>query len=92
MALVRHDGVTEEQAVIHEGNHTYGYQMAALLCFAMFADNALRRIEGPGQTGAFGLCSGRWELICVFGVLSVALQVLFWAEVVPAAGYRSRRR
>jgi len=84
------DGVTDERAVIREGNHTYGYPLAALLCLAMFADNALRRIEGAGQTAAFGLSSGRWELIFVSGVLSVALQLLFWAEVVPAAGHRSR--
>jgi hypothetical protein len=84
------DGVTEVEAVIREGNHTYGYQLAALLCFAMFADNMLRQIEGAGQTAAFGLSSGRWELIFVFGVLSVALQLLFWFEVVPIARHRSR--
>ena len=84
------DGVTEEEAVIREGNHTYGYQLAALLCFAMFADNALRRIEGAGRTAAFGLSSGRWELILVFSVLSVALQLLFWSEVVPSPRRRSR--
>jgi len=84
------DGVTDGSAIIRAGNHTYGYQLAALLCCAMFADNALRRIEGAGQTAAFGLSSGRWELIFVSGVLSVALQLLFWVEVVPAARHRSR--
>ena len=83
------DGVTEEEIVIREGNHTYCYQLAALLCFAMFADNVLRRIEGAGQTAGFGLSSGRWELIIVFGVLSVALQLLFWSEVVPPVRHRS---
>jgi hypothetical protein len=84
------DRVTEEAAVIRGRNYTYGYQLAALLCFAMFADNMLRKIEAAGQATAFGLSSGRWELIVVFGVLSVALQLLFWSEVVPTASQRSR--
>jgi len=37
----------------------------------------------------FSLTSGRWELILVFGVLSVALQLLFWCEVVPPPRHRS---
>ena len=84
------DGVTEEEVVIRQRNHTYGYQLTALLSFAMFADNVLRRIEGAGQRAGFGLTSGRWELIIVFAVLSVALQVLFWSEVVPPVRHRSR--
>jgi hypothetical protein len=84
------DGVTEDEIVIRERDHTYGYQLAALLCFAIFADNVLRRIEGAGQTVGFWLSSGRWELISVFGILSVALQLLFWSEVVPPAKHRHR--
>ena len=84
------DGVTEEEVVIRERNHTYGYQLTALLSFAMFADNVLRRIEGASERAGFGLTSGRWELIIVFGVLSVALQVLFWSKVVPPIRNRSR--
>ena len=84
------DGVTEEEVVIRERNHTYGYQLTALLSFAMFADNVLRRIEGASERAGFGLTSGRWELIIVFGVLSVALQVLFWSQVVPPIRNRSR--
>ena len=83
------DGVTDEEVVTRETNHTYGYQLAALFCFAVFADNVLSRIEGAGQTAGFWLTSGRWELIFVFSVLTVALQLLFWSEVVPAARYRS---
>jgi len=84
------DGVTEDEIVIRERDHTYGYELAALLCFAIFADNVLRRIEGAGQTVGFWLSSGRWELISVFGILSVALQLLFWSEVVPPAKHRDR--
>ena len=84
------EGVTEDEIVIRERDHTYGYQLAALLCFAIFADNVLRRIEGADQTVGFWLSSGRWELISVFGILSVALQLLFWSEVVPPAKHRDR--
>jgi hypothetical protein len=84
------DGVTEDEIVIRERDRTYGYQLAALLCFAIFADNVLRRIEGAGQTVGFWLSSGRWELISVFGILSVALQLLFWSEVVPPAKHVHR--
>ena len=84
------DGVTDEEVVTRERNHTYGCQLAALFCFAVLADNVLRRIEGAGQMAGFSLTSGRWELILVFGVLSVALQLLFWSEVVPPARHRSR--
>ncbi len=84
------DGVTDEEVVTRETNQTYGYQLAALFCFAVFADNVLRRIEGAGQTEGLWLTSGKWELIFVFGVLSVALQLLFWSEVVPPASHRSR--
>ena len=84
------DGLTKEEVVVREGHRTYSYQVAALLCFAMFTDNALRRIEGAAQTAGLWLSSGRWELIFVFGILSVALQLLFWSEVVPPARHRSR--
>ena len=84
------DGLTKEDVVIREGHRACSYQVAALLCFAMFADNALRRIEGAAQTAGLWLSSGRWELIFVFGILSVALQLLFWSEVVPPARHRSR--
>jgi hypothetical protein len=83
------DGITQGDAEIREGDHTNLYQLAALLCFAMFADNVLRRIEG-GQKAAFGLSSGRWEVILAFGVISVALHLLFWSEVIPPARRRSR--
>ena len=84
------DEVAEEEVVIREGDRSHGYQLAALLCYAGFADNMLRRIEGAGQSG-FWLSSGRWELILVFGILSVALNLLFWSEVVPV-NHRTRGR
>jgi hypothetical protein len=78
------DGITEEEVLIRELDHTHTFQLTALLCFAVFADNVLRRIEGAHRTGGFWLSSGRWELIVVFGILSVALNLLFWSEVMPS--------
>jgi hypothetical protein len=78
------DDVSEDEVVIRERDSTYGYHFAALLCFALFADNVLRRMERADQTVGFWLSSGQWELIVVFGILSVALNLLFWSEVIPA--------
>ena len=82
------DGTAEEEVTIRQGHGGYRYQLAALVCFVIFADNVLRRIEGSGETIWFWVSSGRWELIFVFGILSVVLQLLFWSEVV---GRRNRR-
>ena len=59
----------------------YGYQIAALVCFVVFADNLLRRIEGSGENMLW-VSSGRWELIVVSGTLSALMQLVFWSEVV----------
>ena len=77
-------GINEEEVLTREHGHTHALQLLALVCFAVFADNLLRRIEGADQRVRFWLSSGRWELIVVFGILSVALNLLFWSEVVPS--------
>ena len=51
-------------------------KIAALVCFIVFADNVLRRIEGPGENMLW-VSSGRWELIGVSGMLSVLTKLLF---------------
>lgn len=84
------DGETEEKVAIRHGHRADGYQLAALLSFVIFADNVLRRIEGAGETVWLWLSSGRWELMFVFGALSVVLQFLYWFEVMPAATRRSQ--
>ena len=43
------DGAAGEGVTARQGDVRYGYQLAALLCFLLFADNRLRRIEGPGE-------------------------------------------
>ena len=75
------DGAAEEATTIRKGQGGHVYQIAALVCFVVFADNVLRRIEGQEETMFLWVSSGRWELIVVSGMLSVLLQLLFWSEV-----------
>ena len=68
------DGAAEEAVTIREGHGGYGYQVAALVCLVVFADNVLRRIEGQQETMLLWVSSCRWETIVVFGTLSVIMQ------------------
>jgi hypothetical protein len=66
------DGSPEEAVTIRPGDGGYGYQIAALVCFVVFADNLLRRIEGPGGeyvVGEFrrmGTDRGLWDAQCAY--------------------------
>src|SRR5437016_1813804 len=62
------DGAAGEEVTIRQDHRPYSYQLAAVLCFLIFADNLLGRIEGPGEIMWLWLRSGRWELIFVSGV------------------------
>jgi hypothetical protein len=55
---------------------------AALVCFVVFADNMLRRMEGQQEQLFLWVSSGRWETIVVFGMLTVIMQLLFWSKIV----------
>ena len=72
----------DEESVARRDDRLYGYQLVAMLCFLIFADNVVRRIEGSGATAWFWLSSGRWELLVAFGVLSVVCQLVFWSAVM----------
>jgi hypothetical protein len=87
--LFAETGTGREKATIRQDHDPYGYQLGAMLCFLIFLDTLLKRIEGPGDT--MWLRSGRWELISVFGVLSVLCQLLFWSDVVPMGDRGTRR-
>ena len=52
-----------------------GYNLAALLFFFLFMDNLLRRVEGQGWKG-FWPCSGRFEVVVLFGILSLVAQLV----------------
>ncbi|MDA1315973.1 MAG: hypothetical protein O2968_21835 [Acidobacteria bacterium] len=83
------NGPAGEEVTIRQGHRPYGYQLAAMLCWLVFTDNLLGRIEGEA-TVWFWLSSGRWELIVVPGLLSVVCQLLFWSEVA-VTGHRGTR-
>ena len=85
------EGSAEEAVTIRQEHGGYGYQIAALVCFAVFADNVLRRIEGQEETMFLWVTSGRWGLIVVCGMLSVLMHLLFWSEVVDPGDRRTYR-
>lgn len=85
------DGEAGEEVTIRESNSSYAYQVAALMCFLVFADNLLGRIEGTADTMWLGLRAGWWALIAASGVLSVVCQLLFWSTVVPESNFRNWR-
>ena len=72
----------EEEQSIDETNLLRGYHFASMLFFLIFVDNLLRWIEGGGDSNWFWLCSGKLEILVLFGVLSLAAQFLYWAGIV----------
>ena len=91
LALFRDDGAAEDEVTMRQDDGPYGYQLVAMLCFLIFPDNLLRRIDGHEEMMWFGVSAGKWELILVSGVLCVACQLLFWSRIVPAGNARIRR-
>jgi hypothetical protein len=61
-----------------------GYQLAAMLCLLIFADNLLRRNDGHEEMMWFGVSAGKWEPILVSGVLCLLCDLLFWSRIAPA--------
>jgi hypothetical protein len=86
------DSAAGDGATLRRSDGAYAYQVTALLCFLIFADNLLGRIEGTEETTWFGLRSGWWTVIVACGVLSVMCQLLFWSTVVPADSRRTREQ
>ncbi len=84
------EGAAGQGVTIRQDDHPYGYQLAAMLCFLIFADSLLGRIEGHEETVWFWLSSGSWELIFVSGVLGVVCELLFWRGVVAPGNRRTR--
>ena len=85
------DGTVGEEEMAGQGDGPYAYQLAAMLCFAIFADTLLGRVEGTADTTWLGLRAGWWALIAASSVLSVVCQLLFWSTVVPESNFRNWR-
>ena len=71
----------KEEPTIAEKHSRYGYNIAALLFFFLFLDNLLQRVEGQGWKG-FWPCSGRFEVVVLFGMLSLVAQFVYWSRIV----------
>jgi len=82
------DGSAGDEVAIRQDDGPYGYQLAAMLCFLIFADNLLRRLEGHEEMMWFRMTTGRWELILGFGVLCLVCHLLIWSRIVPAGNPR----
>jgi hypothetical protein len=71
----------EEEPTTVQKHSRAGYNAAALLFFFLFSDNLLRRVEGQGWKG-FWPCSGRFEVVVLFGMLSLVAQSVCWSPIV----------
>jgi hypothetical protein len=67
---------------IDETNLLQGYRFGAMLFSLIFLDNLLRWIEGSGDSNWFWLCSGKLEILVLFGVLSLVAHFLYWSGIV----------
>jgi hypothetical protein len=77
---LKHEEDEEEPGSVQKYSRE-GYNLAALLFFFLFLDNLLRRIEGQGWKG-FWPCSGRFEVVVLFGMLSLVAQLVYWSRIV----------
>ena len=72
----------EEEQPIDETTLLRGYNFASMLFVLIFVDNLLRWIEGRGDSNWFWLCSGKLEVLVLFGVLSLVGHFLYWSGIV----------
>ena len=89
LAFVDHG--EEEESLTIRPNPPQSYLYAGMFCFLLFTDNLVGPMEVPDQRIWFWLRSGRWQLLLVFGVLSVVCQLLFWSEAVCPSHHITRR-
>jgi uncharacterized membrane protein len=81
LCWLKHEEEDEEEPSTVQKHSREGYKLAALLFFFLFLDNLLRRIEGRGWKG-FWPCSGRFEVVVLFGMLSLVAQFVYWSRIV----------
>ena len=84
-------GPPEEEDITIREDPPHRYEFAAMLCFLLFAHNLLGRLEGAGQRMWEWLGTGQWQLLLLFGLLSLICQLLFWSEVVQMNHGATRR-
>jgi hypothetical protein len=72
----------EEEQPIDQTNLLRGYNFASMLFSLIFVDNLLRWTEGRGDSNWFWLCSGKLEVLVLFGVLSLVGHFLYWSGIV----------
>lgn len=72
----------DEEADLDEGNSAHRW--ISMLFFVVFADNAVRWIEGTENAYWFWLLSGTAEAVVIFGVLSVLNLFLYWSRIGKA--------
>jgi hypothetical protein len=80
---LKHEEGEEEPTTVQKHSRE-GYNLAALLFFFLFLDNLLRRVEGQGWKG-FWPCSGRFEVVVLFGMLSLVAQFVCWSGLSAAS-------
>ena len=84
------DGAAEDEVTIRQDDGPYGYQLAGMLCFLIFIDNLLRRIDGREEMMWFGVSAGKWELTLVSGVLCLVCHLWFLSRIAPPRNSRIR--
>jgi hypothetical protein len=82
----------DEEQPIDQSNLLRGYQFASLLFSLIFVDNLLRWIDGRGDSNWFWLCSGKFEVLVLFGVLSLVANFLYWSGIVAVVNEQLTRR
>jgi hypothetical protein len=69
------------------------YELAAMVCFLLFAHNVLERLEGASGQGMWvWLGTGQWPLLLVLGLLNLLFQLFFWSEIVQVNHRFTRKR
>ena len=70
-----------DEAEVLEPHTINAHYIAAMLFFVVFGDNVVRWIEGSETSRWFWLFSGKFEVLVVFGALSVVSLFSYWSRL-----------
>ena len=70
-----------DEAEVLEPHTINAHYIAAMLFFVVFGDNVVRWIEGSETSQWFWLFSGKFEVLVVFGALSVFALFSYWLRL-----------